>query len=476
MGERDSFLKEEFIASINQPNAQSAETVKPSDRYSEMVARYENDAIQEIIQKLAQEKNKTGGVLSNSERAQLNDALLEGYAAANRIGQETVESIDGLFAGKLKEAILQNLPKKRQKRYKESSVGEMFGRRDLRKSVLDALRDTVDLYKFSPQDTTALNVSESEREIWGTVISKARDVDRIVEYLDDRMGILVQANTRLIFHYLKKSGLQEKIPSNIYDDIMQEGKDGLCEAINTFDKNKGAFTTRAKPCIEETILRALPENLRSIRIPAEKRATVKSIEKIYQQLVFYRQSGDQPTITPEDISAILQETLGQSSASPTNMILNGEQKQHFSAWLERTFTPKQLETIKTFDVAAIRQGLLDARTNRAHVSLNAPFNPHDPTSGTREEFLVDSSQTGNPEQTAIDAVSKAELREKLKKILSPKELFVFERRYGLYDGNEYPPAEIARQLGVSRQRVDQLFKAAMPKLQEHQAFFKDFLL
>ena len=59
-----------------------------------------------------------------------------------------------------------------------------------------------------------------------------------------KMRILVHANTRLIFKYLNKSNLEDKIPSDISDDIVQEGRDGLCQAVSTFDKKRSFCNLR----------------------------------------------------------------------------------------------------------------------------------------------------------------------------------------------------------------------------------------
>ena len=91
---------------------------------------------------------------------------------------------------------------------------------------------------------------------------------------------LIQANLRLVISIAKKYTGQ----GILFMDLVQEGSLGLIKAANRFDYKKGfKFSTYATWWIKQTIIRAIANNSRSIRIPVHmgdkirnlKRATLK---------------------------------------------------------------------------------------------------------------------------------------------------------------------------------------------------------
>ena len=91
---------------------------------------------------------------------------------------------------------------------------------------------------------------------------------------------LIQANLRLVISIAKKYTGQ----GVLFMDLVQEGSLGLIKAANRFDYKKGfRFSTYATWWIKQTIIRAIANNSRAIRIPVHmgdkirnlKRATIK---------------------------------------------------------------------------------------------------------------------------------------------------------------------------------------------------------
>ena len=102
---------------------QNFEIEQPADPYKNFVEKFENSEIQKIIQKLGNEKTKDGSTLESNEREGLNTALLEGYAAANFWGQQIVEEVEEILQAldiQLKDSVLQQLPRQKQKRNKNN--------------------------------------------------------------------------------------------------------------------------------------------------------------------------------------------------------------------------------------------------------------------------------------------------------------------------------------------------------------------
>ena len=115
---------------------------------------------------------------------------------------------------------------------------------------------------------------EEEREIGKTIKEGGKK-----EALIARKK-LIQANLRLVISIAKRYTGQ----GILFMDLVQEGSLGLIKAANRFDYKKGfKFSTYATWWIKQTIIRAIANNSRSIRIPVHmgdkirnlKRATLK---------------------------------------------------------------------------------------------------------------------------------------------------------------------------------------------------------
>ena len=81
--------------------------------------------------------------------------------------------------------------------------------------------------------------------------------------------------------------------------------------------------------------------------------------------------------------------------------------------------------------------------------------------GSAADRIADRSDL---QETAEQNLMAELLRRQMKKVLTPREKYVLERRYGLEDGEEEPQWKIARRLGVSRSYVSRIEKGAVEKL------------
>ena len=142
----------------------------------------------------------------------------------------------------------------------------------------------------------------------------------------------------------------------------------------------------------------------------------------------------------------------------------------------RRFDPARGVKFITYAVYRIRQAVIDEIRSqglvrlprhrlqageRAHVdSLNLPASPGDPRSPERIDALPDGNAgpEGNAEEIdVVRRVGMALLR------LSERDRFVLTLYFGL-DGPEYTLAQIAAQMGLSRQRVCQIKDGALERL------------
>lgn len=101
---------------------------------------------------------------------------------------------------------------------------------------------------------------------------------------------LVQANLRLVVSIAKKYIGQ----GVLFMDLVQEGSFGLIKAAEKFDYTKNfKFSTYATWWIKQTIMRAIANNSKTIRIPVHMADKIRKYKKIYSLLSF--EFGREPT-------------------------------------------------------------------------------------------------------------------------------------------------------------------------------------
>ncbi|MBR5304498.1 MAG: sigma-70 family RNA polymerase sigma factor [Candidatus Gastranaerophilales bacterium] len=87
---------------------------------------------------------------------------------------------------------------------------------------------------------------------------------------------LIQANLRLVISIAKKYTGQ----GVLFMDLVQEGSLGLIKAANRFDYKKGfRFSTYATWWIKQTIIRAIANNSRAIRIPVHMGDKIRNLKR-----------------------------------------------------------------------------------------------------------------------------------------------------------------------------------------------------
>jgi len=94
---------------------------------------------------------------------------------------------------------------------------------------------------------------------------------------------LVQANLRLVVSIAKKYIGQ----GVLFMDLVQEGSLGLIKAAEKFDYSKNfKFSTYATWWIKQTIIRAISNNSRTIRIPVHMTEKIRRYKRVYTTLSF----------------------------------------------------------------------------------------------------------------------------------------------------------------------------------------------
>jgi RNA polymerase primary sigma factor len=222
---------------------------------------------------------------------------------------------------------------------------------------------------------------------------------------------LVAANLRFVVNVAKKYQNQ----GMGLDDLISEGNIGLINAIERFDVDKGYhFISYAVWWIRQSILKAICEKSRTIRLPLNRANELVQIEKMRKEM--FSEKG----LEPEDHD--LARRLGMNEAQVRDLL----------------------------DIS------------REMISLETPVYT-DRDASTLGDFLEDGSHL-SPEAETLLGSMKNDLNEALE-TLSEKESKILELRFGLNDKQPLSLKEIGEKFNLTKERIRQIEKKAIQKLQ-----------
>jgi RNA polymerase primary sigma factor len=223
---------------------------------------------------------------------------------------------------------------------------------------------------------------------------------------------LVKANLRFVVSVAK----QYQNQGMTLGDLINEGNVGLMKAANRFDETKGfKFISYAVWWIRQSILHAITENSRIVRMPVNK---VTSFNKVNDAYISF-----------------LQEFEREPSADELAGILD--------------ITPKEVSNMM--------------RMNVHHVSMDAPLSNHEDNDSTMLDMLSDQ-EDALPDFQMLEDSLKQELQESLS-VLSPREIEVLSAMFGLNGFSPMKMEEIGERFGLTRERVRQIKERAIRRLQ-----------
>ena len=228
----------------------------------------------------------------------------------------------------------------------------------------------------------------------------------------DRIALerLTKANLRFVVSVAKQYQNQGlSLP-----DLINEGNVGLIKAAEKFDETRGfKFISYAVWWIRQSILQAIAEQSRIVRLPLNQ---VGSVNKINRMLSKFEQENERrPSV--EEIS-------------------------------EEINLPEE----KVDEAMS---------ANTRHVSVDAPFTDGD--EGSLLDILVNESSPMADRQLVVESL-QAEIKQALR-ILNERERNVIEAFFGI-NSPEMTLEEIGEKYGLTRERVRQIKEKAIRRLRE----------
>ena len=223
---------------------------------------------------------------------------------------------------------------------------------------------------------------------------------------------LVKANLRFVVSVAK----QYQNQGLTLQDLINEGNVGLIKAAQRFDETRGfKFISYAVWWIRQSILQAVAEQARIIRLPLNQVGAVSKLKKT-------------------------------------------------AAMLEQEYQrkPSVAELAKELDMPEAKvRGLMEM--NMHQISTDAPLDDDD--EGNFLDVYIDQNSTATDEAVENESDNSAIQRSLL--ALTEKERQVLSMYYGIGTAREYSLDEIALNLGISRERTRQIRDRALKRLRSN---------
>ena len=221
---------------------------------------------------------------------------------------------------------------------------------------------------------------------------------------------LVSSNLRLVIMAAKQYNLHTALS---FEDLIQEGNMGLIRAVESFDESKGfRFSTYAMYWIKQSISRAILNQGRSIRIPAN----VVEFKSKYGKAV-----------------KILEEKLNRE--------------------------PTTAEVAKFMEVPVKKVKEME-NLIKDPVSLNTSLNDED--DGTLEDLVADPNQEKPDDH--IDNELRAKAIFAMLNTLDEREKNIIIARFGLNQTKAKTLDELATDYKLTKERIRQIEQTALHKL------------
>lgn len=263
-------------------------------------------------------------------------------------------------------------------------------------------RETLSLDKYL-QEIGRVELITAEEEV--RLAQKIREGDQ------QALEKLTKANLRFVVSVSK----QYQNQGLTLPDLINEGNLGLIKAAQRFDETRGfKFISYAVWWIRQSILQALAEQSRIVRLPLNKIGSINKINKAFSKL----------------------------------------EQTH-----ERMPTDDELAELLELSTDEVKQSI---RYSGRHVSMDAPLKEGDDDSSSMYDVLV-GEDSPNPESGLLKDSLRREIERSLT-TLTPREADVVRLYFGLNGEHPLTLEEIGEQFDLTRERVRQIKEKAIRRL------------
>jgi len=261
-------------------------------------------------------------------------------------------------------------------------------------------RETASLDKYL-QEIGKVDLITADEEVELAQLIKAGDQSALEK--------LTKANLRFVVSVAK----QYQNQGLTLPDLINEGNLGLIKAAKRFDETRGfKFISYAVWWIRQSILQALAEQSRIVRLPLNKIGSINKINKMY---AFLEQENERPP-SAEEIAKKLDMTVNDVKESMKN--------------------------------------------SGRHVSMDAPL-----IEGEDSNLydVLNSAESPNPDRKLLHESLRIEINRALE-TLTPREADVVKLYFGLGEHQPMTLEEIGETFDLTRERVRQIKEKAIRRL------------
>lgn len=223
---------------------------------------------------------------------------------------------------------------------------------------------------------------------------------------------MIRANLRLVINIAKRY-MHLGIP---FLDLIEEGNLGLMKAVDKFNPGKGfRFSTYAAWWVKQGITRSISEQGKMIRVPVYMSDLITKWKKTRERLT---------------------------------------QKLHR--------VPTDQEIAKKLRLKKDKIDQINFWMSSSTASLEAPIGEENES---QIADLIQDENSASPDQGISDLLDKERVNGLLD-MMSERERRILDMRFGLENNKPHTLAEVAKKLGVSRERIRQIEESALNKLRK----------